>query len=109
MTLPKTLATLASATAALSMLPALAASAPAQEKTAEVSVTGYDLSKRSDANIVFQRIERAAKRVCAISGIRESAKDRVDRSSCASEAIANAVAALNAPELTALMEAKTEQ
>lgn len=109
MTLSKTIATLVSATAALSLLPALAATSTTQVKTEDVSVKGYDLAETTDANQIFAKIEQAAERVCTISGVHDGPREKVLRRACASEAIANAVAALNAPEVTALMREKTNQ
>lgn len=109
MTLPKTIVTLVSATAALSLMPALAAISTTQVKTEDVSVKGYDLAETTDANQVFAKIEQAAERVCTIVGVRDNARERILRRACASDAIANAVAALNAPEVTALMDAKSDQ
>lgn len=106
MTLPKTLATVMTAAAAFSLLPAMAASTDVQEKSQDVSIRGYDLTDVNDAKAVLEKIEKAADRVCTISSERATVRERILRRACAESAIGKAVAALDAPEVTALADAE---
>ena len=104
MTLPKTLTAIIGSAAALALLPAMAASSSeAHVKSLDISVKGYDLSKSADAQIVFYKIQNAAKRVCRHSLVRETLREKADEKVCRADAIERAVAQLNEPALTLVM------
>ena len=104
MTLPKTLTTLLGSAAALAMLPAMAGStSEANVKSLDVSIAGYDLNDPAHAQIVYYKIQKAAKRVCRNSLARETLREKIDERDCRKDAIERAVTALNAPELTLVM------
>jgi UrcA family protein len=107
MTLSKTITTIIASTAALSLLPAMAAvKADPVEKTQTVSIKGFDLTNIVDAQALLQRIESASRVVCRLNSNRETLRERQIRRSCEQEATANAVKALDAPVVTAVMEDK---
>ena len=109
MTFPKTLTTALISASACALLPAMAATefAP-QEKQIEVSISGYDLTNAADASEVFELINTASKRVCKTAGVRETLRERVLQNKCRADAIIGAVASINAPELTEIMQKKLE-
>jgi len=102
MTLPKTLAVLTISSLALSIAPAMAGLSDVHIQTKEVSVLGYDLSERADAENILNKIEAAAEKVCTVSAIRQTVRERVLRQRCADKATDMAVRSLNSPTLTAV-------
>jgi len=106
MPLPKTLVALAAATAALSMAPALAASATIHEQSKEISVIGYDLNDAADAEIVLGKIQSAAKKVCTLSVNRDTLRERAQRRRCADKATTIAVESMSSPTLSGLWQEK---
>ena len=104
MTLPKTLTTLIGSAAALALLPAMAAStADTHVKSLEVSTSGYDLSKSADAQIIYYKIKKAAKRVCSNALVRQTLREQAEERACRDEAIERAVSQLDEPVLTLVM------
>ena len=104
-TLSKTLIAIASAAAALSIMPAMAASATSSEtKSQEISIKGYDLSDPADAKAIFEQIQRASDRVCRVTGRHETLRERFLQRTCVAKATVDAVTALNAPVVTELMQ-----
>ncbi|MEL6725169.1 MAG: UrcA family protein [Pseudomonadota bacterium] len=109
MTLSKTITTIVASTAALSMLPALAATkADTQVKTKEISIAGYDLTSVADAEALLTKIEAAAKSVCKVSANRETVRERMLRTACEDQAISDALESLDSPEVTALISEGSE-
>nr|WP_070958961.1 UrcA family protein [Hyphomonas sp. Mor2] len=100
--LSKLTLSIAVATGALSVSPAMAAASDVHTKTQEISILGYDLSDRSDASDLLARIQSASKRVCKIYTNRETVRERSLREHCAEQATATAVQSLNSPILTAV-------
>jgi UrcA family protein len=77
------------------------------EDVAQVHVKYADLNVNNPAGaaVLYQRIRAAAEKVCAMPGSREL--DRAAQAkACMTKATADAVAAVNAPALTGLYEAK---
>ncbi len=103
MTLPKTLAAAIVSTVALSVAPAIAGMTDVQVQSKDVSVLGYDLADRSDAQQVLKKIETAAERVCTLTGARLTVQERVLRQRCADKAIDIAVNSLQSPTLSAVL------
>ena len=104
MTLPKTATIFFASIAACATLPAMAGStSESTVRTVDVSIAGYDLTDPADARTVFSKIQRAAKRVCNNPNGDRSVRDRADSIACQSNAIAEAVAKLDMPELTEVM------
>ena len=105
MTFSKTLTTALISASACALLPAMAATdfAP-QKKQVQVSISGYDLTNPADAAEVFQMINTASKRVCKVAGVRETLRERVLQNKCRADAIIGAVASINSPQLTEIME-----
>ena len=104
MTLPKTLTAMIGSAAALAMLPAMAGStSDTNVKTMDVSIAGYDLTDPAHAQIVYYKIQKAAKRVCRHSLARETLREKIDEKNCCAQAVERAVTQLNAPQLTLVM------
>lgn len=108
MTLPKTLASIALATSTLAMVPAFAATSDVHVKNQDVSILGYDLSDRADAERVLSKIEKAAERVCRLSTARVTLQERKLRTQCAEKAVDVAVGSLQSPTLTEALRASRE-
>ena len=95
----------ARAAAAVALLAALAAGAQAADAP-QVHVTYADLNVGTTAGAMrlYRRIRAAADQVCGVPGTWELA--RVGQiKACAARAVADAVAAVNAPALTAVYKA----
>lgn len=108
MTLSKAATALIASTAALITLPAMAGSiSEPGVKQLEISVAGYDLTKSADAQIVYYKIQKAAKRVCRNSLVRETLRERIEEMDCREDAIESAVAQLDSPALTFVMLERT--
>lgn len=104
MTLPKTFAAIIGSTAALALLPAMAASTKASDvQKIEISTKGYDLSKTADAQIVLYKISKAAKRVCGDTNVRQPLNQRATVQECYEDAVERAVASIDAPALSLAM------
>ena len=86
---------------------ALAATAPA--KSLEVPVKAYEINNPEGAKAVLTRIERAAERVCTATTVRLPVQYRIRAQACQTEAIANAVAQLDADFVTKAWQNKTAQ
>lgn len=109
MTFSKTLTTALISASACALLPAMAATEfEPQEKQMEVSIRGYDLTNVADATEVFEMINAASKRVCKTAGVRETLRERVLQNKCRADAIISAVASINSPQLTEIMQTKLE-
>ena len=102
MTLPKTLAAMTCISIALASVPALAATSDVHIKTKEISILGYDLSNRADAEAVLKKIVSTAESVCRLHGNRETLIERRLRQRCADKAIDVAVASTRSETLAAL-------
>lgn len=103
MTLSKTFTAILASTAALAMVPAVAATqSDAHVKTKEISIAGYDLTRIADAEALLTKIEAAAKSVCKLDANRATVRERMLRKACEEEAIATALEKLDAPQVTAL-------
>ncbi|MEM7458774.1 MAG: UrcA family protein [Pseudomonadota bacterium] len=104
MTLPKSLTTLLGSALALSILPAVAGTAPdTDSKSLEISLAGFDLSDPSDAKIVYSKIQSTAKRVCSRSTARQTLRQHADEMRCRADAVTQAILALDEPVLTLVM------
>ena len=107
MTLPKTLTTLIGSAFALAAFPAIAGASPHYDvKSVEISVSGYDLAKSGDAQILYKKIKMAAKRACRSSQSPKTLRERAITRDCEDEAIARAVSQLDEPVLTIVMSAE---
>ena len=107
MTFSKTLTTALISASACALLPAMAATElDPQAKQIKVSISGYDLTNAADAAEVFQMISTASKRVCKTAGVRETLRERVLQNKCRADAIIGAVAPIDAPQLTEIMQTK---
>lgn len=105
MTLPKTLASIALATSIAAAAPAFAGSSDVSVKTQKVSILGYDLSDRADAEQVLTKIEAAAERVCKITTARVTIQERRLRDQCEEKAVDVAVGSLQSPILSETLRA----
>ncbi len=108
MTLPKTLASIMIATSVVATAPAFAGAMDPHVKTMDVSILGYDLSDRADAERVLSKIESAAQRVCTLSTARVTIEERKIRQACTENAIDIAVASIKSPTLSEVLEASRE-
>ncbi len=109
MTLQKSLTALIGSAAALAMLPASAGSSLGSSvKTLDVSIAGYDLSDPAHAQIVYYKIQKAAKRVCRNTLVRETLREKLEEQDCRETAIEEAVAQLNEPAITLVMLERTQ-
>ena len=75
-----------------------------EKKQIQVSISGYDLTKASDAAEVFNMINTASKRVCKTAGVRETLRERVLQNKCRADAIISAVTSIDAPQLIQIMQ-----
>ncbi len=100
MALPKTLTLIAAATTLFAMVPATASAASAV-KSLEVDLKGYDLSDAQDAQIVLQKITRAADRTCRTPAAKDTIRERIIVKACMTSATYKAVSSLDAPVLMA--------
>jgi UrcA family protein len=93
--------------AAVTLFAALTAGAQAAGvPQVHVKYADLNVGTTAGATILYQRIRRAADRVCAVTKTREL--DRLGKAeACADHAVAEAVAAVHAPALTRVYEAKT--
>ena len=101
----------------LPVLAVLALAAPATAGTTGVgtvttqvaaSTAGLDLGRSADAALMAGRLDRAAVQACGAS--RFSARDyrqAVRQSACYRDAMGDAVAALNAPQVSAALQGRT--
>ena len=103
MTLPKTFAIAAAATASLAFLPASAGQTE-QTKTLEVSIADYDISNPADARTVVQKIKNAARKVCTLDRGPVPLHERAQRERCEREAVANAIKSLDSEMVIAAYE-----
>jgi len=104
MTLPKPLTALIGSAFALAAVPAIASASPDYDvKSVEIAISGYDLAKPEDAEVLYKKIKKAAKRACRNSMSRQTLRERVEESDCRDEAILRAVTQLDEPVLTLVM------
>lgn len=104
MTLPKTLTAFIGSAFALAAVPAIASASPDYDvKSVEIAISGYDLAKPEDAEIIYKKIQMAAKRACRNTTSRQSLRERAEERDCREEAITQAVTQLNEPVLTLVM------
>ncbi len=107
MTLPKTLTALIGSAFAIAAVPMIANASPDyDEKSVEIAISGYDLAKPEDAEIVYKKIQKAAKRACRNSMSRQSLRERAEELDCREKAITQAVTQLNEPVLTLVMNGR---
>ena len=98
MSIPRnTLAIIAIASAAVA-LPAAAATT-AEQQTIEVKIAGYDLNSEAGAEIILNKIEFAAERVCDLTTARQTLAGKAEAETCEAKAIKRAVASLQSPIL----------
>ena len=91
---------------AAALCAALAAGAQATEVTpVHVKYADLDLNDAAGAKVLYQRIRRAADTVCAVPDTNQIAFIALKKQ-CMVKAIAEAVAQVNVPTLTALYEAE---
>ena len=102
MTLPKTLATVTTFAFALSMAPAMASLSEVHTQTKEISILGYDLSDRADAERILNKIESTAQSVSRLSQNRSTVRERTLVRRCADKATETAVRSVNSPTLLAV-------
>lgn len=93
---------LLAAFAALAIVPAAEAGAPSTPPTLKVAYADLDLAKDRDAQAMLKRIRRAAASLCAPDAT--SHADILAADTCRREAVARAVARLDAPAVTAAYE-----
>lgn len=84
--------------AAAVALPATAATT-SNTQAVEVKIAGYDLNTEAGAEMVFNRIQFAAERVCDLKTARQSLASKAEAETCEAKAIKRAVASLNSPTL----------
>lgn len=107
MTRPMIFAALACSAFAVSALPAIAGPAAKTDvKTVEISISNYDLDKPEEAEVVFDKIKSAAKRACRRSFTVQTPREFGEEQDCRAQAIERAVAQLNEPVLTLVMNAQ---
>lgn len=98
MTIPRNTLVAIAITAAAFALPAAAATAT-NTQTIDVKIAGLDLNTPAGAELVLGKIERAAKRVCAIGTARETLAGKIEAEACVEKAVKVAVASIDAPVL----------
>lgn len=84
----------------------LAAPAADQVLAVVVSYADLDVSKAAGIEVLYGRIDQAARKVCAPLASREVRRMLLWRH-CREQAVANAVASINRPMLTALYRSRT--
>jgi UrcA family protein len=84
---------------------ATAASAPYDPASVTISYSELDISKPKGAAALYRRVERAARTVCDVGTSKELARIRLSNE-CYRTAVANAVATLNRPLVTAVHRSK---
>ncbi|MEL7041180.1 MAG: UrcA family protein [Pseudomonadota bacterium] len=105
MTVSKSILIAAAIAALTSSLPSQAMDNGSDDRSIDVSIKDYNLTKIEDAKLVMAKIERAAYRACRFSNQRESLRMRLDREACQDAAVQSAVVSIGAPILTGLLEA----
>jgi UrcA family protein len=103
----KTFTTIASIGAALVAIASATAQAGhpqirSYQRNATVYVADLDLTRRPDADVLYERIGHAARSICATDELSFDTKKRRHWRQCAEAAIADAVDRVNAPLLTAI-------
>lgn len=88
------------------MDPARAASVDASAEQKSVSYTDLNLERAGDVAKLYERIERAANRICHAE-VGPAAKAQAAERQCVSKSVAEAVANVSHPNLTALYTART--
>ena len=83
------------AASALAVSPALAAGAK-EAKSAEVDISGFDLTTDDGSKVVIHRLKRAAKRVCGARSGPQSIAERNAANRCIDDAMNNALESLSA-------------
>ncbi|GGB61506.1 MULTISPECIES: UrcA family protein [Henriciella] len=83
------------AASALAVSPALAAGAK-DTKSAEVDISGFDLTTDDGSKVVIHRLERAAKKVCGARSGPQSIAERNAINRCIDDAMNNALESLTA-------------
>lgn len=96
----------AASVATVSLFSASAQAEPA-ERQVTVSLEHFDLSKQSDADEVYARLQRAARNVCGTLVNKDLNIRRLTRE-CYDSALARAVAEVDSARLTALHESNSE-
>lgn len=76
-----------------------------EKETRSFSIAGIDLNSEAGAQLVFDRIENTADRVCGVkSSNKQTLREMQAAKDCAAEAVKTAVETLNAEKVTALYE-----
>lgn len=75
---------------------------PSHERSATVYVADLDLAEERDAHLLYERIDYAARSICAAEEMSFDVKKRLHWRQCVDAAIADAVDRANAPVLTAV-------
>jgi UrcA family protein len=79
------------------------ASAEARPRAISVAYADLDLSRRDDASVLLGRLRLAAARACEVREVRQPGPTlRRAIAACRDEAVTQAVASIDAPELTRL-------
>lgn len=93
---------------AISTLPAHAGTATKHNRVPQVVVRYGDLNVETEAGALalYNRIVRAASRVCPSAGIRDIARLQIVRA-CQDASVARAVGAAGLPRLAAIQDART--
>jgi UrcA family protein len=91
--------------AAVTLFAALAAGVQAADlPQVHVKYADLNLGTTAGATVLYQRIRGAAGQVCGVSSDRDLARG-AQAKACAAHAVADAVAAVNAPALTSIYQA----
>ena len=90
----------------LPLSPATSAELDPGVRTSPVSLTGIDLANPAGAETVYRRLNLAAQSVCRPLHTLELGKRRAKWDRCVTDAVARAVADINAPALTAYAKSK---
>jgi UrcA family protein len=85
----------------------VSAQAESEAPSVTVSLERYDLSKQSDADLLYVRLQRAAREVCRPLESRELSFKRL-HTQCFENALQNAVASVDDVKLTALHQSDSE-
>ena len=89
---------------------AAAAEAPASyQRSASVYVADLDLARVADAYVLYERIDYAARSICAADELSFDVKKRRHWRECVESAVTGAVNRANAPVLTAIHLQRREQ
>lgn len=98
----------AGAVAMLAIIPMSASAEDPQVKTISVSLEKLDQTDPSELAGLLNRIERAAKRACTVTGRTWTMTERIEVHDCMDDAIDQAIASIESPIVSAaLREARS--